>query len=189
MRYFRFYGRICQEADSHEEETLIAIRNNVAGMERISGERIWLEWKKILSGNFGLELTVKMVEVGLGPYIGLPSQPAMSQYEEVAGRARTMGRTLLPPTQLAALLLDQAEVMRLHARLKLSAVDRDLALFIVTQRHRSPGPHPAQLRPYQFLAVDSKAKLADTRLFIEQLLLYQGEPELANQFAGWTIPR
>jgi len=189
LRYFRFYGRICQEADSHEEETLIAIRNNVAGMERISGERIWLEWKKILSGNFGLELTVKMVEVGLGPYIGLPSQPAMSQYEEVAGRARTMGRTLLPPTQLAALLLDQAEVMRLHARLKLSAVDRDLALFIVTQRHRSPGPHPAQLRPYQFLAVDSKAKLADTRLFIEQLLLYQGEPELANQFAEWTIPR
>lgn len=75
LRYFRFYGRIAQEADRHDAETIEAIRKNVGGMKIISGERIWMEWKKILTGKFPEHLTLKMTEVGLGPYIGLPENP------------------------------------------------------------------------------------------------------------------
>ena len=63
LRYFRFYGRIVPEPDAHCEETLGAIRDNVGGMERVSGERIWTEWAKILLGNHGGQLTKCMVEV------------------------------------------------------------------------------------------------------------------------------
>ena len=63
LRYFRFYGRIVEELPRsdlglpmlkpHETETLDAIRKNAEGLSRVSGERIWTEWKKIFSGRFG----------------------------------------------------------------------------------------------------------------------------------------
>ena len=66
LRYFRFYGRIVKPDDNsedsddslprqkdHEENTITAIKTNSEGLGRISGERIWSEWKKILSGRFG----------------------------------------------------------------------------------------------------------------------------------------
>ena len=44
-------------------------------MEIISGERIWSEWKKILSGRYAGQLTAKMIELGLAPYIGSKLPP------------------------------------------------------------------------------------------------------------------
>ena len=41
------------------------------------------EWKKILSGNQGGPLTLKMIEVGLAPYIGLPNDPDVENMERV----------------------------------------------------------------------------------------------------------
>ena len=67
LRYFRFYGRVvCAEAEAnaqnldsntsilrpHEIETLNSIKSNSKGLSTVSGERIWSEWKKILSGRF-----------------------------------------------------------------------------------------------------------------------------------------
>ena len=79
LRYFRFHGRISEKEDCHESETIDAIRRNVKGMEMISGERIWMEWKKILLGRFPGSLTLKMIEVGLGTYIGLPENPEIEK--------------------------------------------------------------------------------------------------------------
>ena len=145
LRYFRFYGRISEHADNHEAVTVTAIRDNVAGMERISGERIWMEWKKILKGNFSRELTLKMVEVGLAPYIGLPEAPDTRQFDDILSRAEQLGLQLEPAAKLAALLATPEDAMRLHARLKLSAVERDMCLFIV-QHRGDPAPHPHPIR-------------------------------------------
>ena len=62
LRYFRFYGRIVGEGElkrlkNHEHETIKDIKSNAEGLSRISGERIWSEWKKILSGRFGDQVT------------------------------------------------------------------------------------------------------------------------------------
>jgi len=183
LRYFRFYGRIAVSADDHDSETLEAIKENVSGMERISGERIWMEWKKILTGNYAKELTVKMLEVGLGPYIGLPAEPDIKEFLKVC----SLSESLMPTAMVAALLKDQAQVMTLHDRLKLSGQERDLCLFVVA--NRGDIPHPIPIRPYQFLAVDSKAKVLDTRLFIDQVLKYRGDTVLAKEFAVWEMPR
>ena len=65
LRYFRFYGRIVEPREGsaasgdicsikpHEPETIQSIKRNAEGLSRISGERIWTEWKKILSGRYG----------------------------------------------------------------------------------------------------------------------------------------
>ena len=81
LRYFRFYGRIAKDVANHEKETLKAIENNKEGLAQISGERIWSEWKKILSGPMGGPLTLKMIELGLGPYMGLPENLCKENFE------------------------------------------------------------------------------------------------------------
>merc|ERR1712226_328214 len=57
-------------------------------------------------------------------------------------------------------------------------------------RHRDQVPDPLKpIRTYQWLAVDSKAKPQDTRLYIDQVLQYRGDLALAEQFSGWDPPR
>ncbi|CAD6991647.1 unnamed protein product [Ceratitis capitata] len=82
LRYFRFYGRIAKEPCKHDEETLKAIRANVDGLARISGERIWAELQKL------------------------------------------------------SWAISTANAMQLHQRLKLSAYERDLALFITQNKQK-----------------------------------------------------
>lgn len=62
------------EPNKHEESVLQAIRDNVGGLKNISGERLWVELKKILEGNFAADLTITMLDVGIGSYIGIKSQ-------------------------------------------------------------------------------------------------------------------
>ena len=71
LRYFRFYGKISVEANLHSQETIDTITRNVAGLKQISGERIWLELKKTLQGNFAGDLVLKLLECGdIAKYIG-----------------------------------------------------------------------------------------------------------------------
>lgn len=51
-------------------KTIQAICDNIEGLQKISGERIWTELKKILQGNHRLELFAKLIECGAGRYIG-----------------------------------------------------------------------------------------------------------------------
>lgn len=70
MRYFRFYGRIAEKPDNHDEKTLEIIKDNAKGLENVSGERIWMELKKILQGNFAGDLLKLMLQLDIGKYIG-----------------------------------------------------------------------------------------------------------------------
>lgn len=70
LRYFRFYGRISDSTNNHDENILKTITKNADGLDRISGERIWLELKKILSGNFAGELMLSLLKCGIAGYIG-----------------------------------------------------------------------------------------------------------------------
>lgn len=67
---FRFYGRISQSPNNYDPKTIQAICANIDGLQKISGERIWTELKKILQGNYRLELFAKLIECGAARYIG-----------------------------------------------------------------------------------------------------------------------
>ncbi|CRK98758.1 CLUMA_CG012009, isoform B [Clunio marinus] len=69
LRYFRFYGRIAKSPDQHDPETLKIISNNAEGLQRVSGERIWVELKKILQGNFAGEILMTIIDCGLSQHI------------------------------------------------------------------------------------------------------------------------
>ena len=81
------------------------------------------------------------------------------------------------------------EMLAVHRRLKLSAFERDLGLFIVTHREAAPAPHPRPLRPYQQLLADYRAAKRIGRLFIVELLHYRGQHQLAAEFEAWELPR
>jgi len=187
LRYFRFYGRIAEEADKHCPHTLEAIKNNAQGLKIVSGERIWMEWKKILTGNFAQQLTQKMIEVGLSNFIGLPDSPNIQEFDLVASRSQENKMNLLPTTLLAALLATEEQVWTLHGRLKLSGNERDNALYVVTHRQDKPLIDQDPLRSYQYLMVDGKTR--DTRQFISEVLSYRGDKQLLQAFQNWQPPK
>lgn len=187
LRYFRFYGRIADEPDSHDPKTIEAIKLNVDGLERIAGERIWSEWHKIVEGRFAVDLTAKMIDAGLAPFIGLPENPDIDEFRRVHNRATENNIKLRPISLISTLLSDQEQVMRLHGRLKLSAFDRDLALFLV--QHREDEPCEKPLRPYQRLVLLPKGKGSGVREFVCEVLRYKGRLDLLEEFTQWKIPR
>eukprot|EP00095_Tigriopus_kingsejongensis_P004338 maker-scaffold1550_size36032-snap-gene-0.13 protein:Tk04338 transcript:maker-scaffold1550_size36032-snap-gene-0.13-mRNA-1 annotation:"poly(A) polymerase " len=183
LRYFRFFGRISRTSDSFDPPTIEAIQANVNGLEQISGERIWVEWRKIMGGRFSHEIMIKMLEVGLGPYIGLPEAPNLEEFLRVSSLAPPMR----PITRIASLLPAERDVMTLHARLKLSGYERDLARFLVAQRDLAK-PENA-LQTYQNLIVDHKGKQSDGQEWCCELLKYRGQDRLLKELEGWVPPR
>ncbi|XP_043188117.1 CCA tRNA nucleotidyltransferase 1, mitochondrial-like isoform X1 [Amphibalanus amphitrite] len=188
LRYFRFFGRLSGSADGHEAAALSAVRENAAGLARISGERIWSELKRILAGRYHRELMLTMLDLGVGPHIGLPPDPDTAEFGRICERMEVVQEPQ-PITLLAGLLRTLEEMMALHQRLKLSAFERDLGLFIVTHREDTPPPHPQPLRPYQQLLADYRASKRVGKLFIVELLRYRGQHQLAAEFDAWEMPR
>jgi len=185
LRYFRFYGRMADEPNNHDPETLKAIEENASGLTGISGERIWGELKKILTGNFKFDLLKTIVDVGLCPYIGLPVNPNMSELELVQARSSDMD--IHPVTALTSLLRNEEEMLKLNQRLKLSSYERELGLFVCMNREDKLCEDP--LFPYQILLVKATRKENDIREYIEQILTYRGDTKLLSQFQEWEAPK
>ncbi|KAL1137643.1 hypothetical protein AAG570_009339 [Ranatra chinensis] len=185
LRYFRFYARIALSPDDHDSYIIEAITENVDGLGKITGERIWMELSKILSGNYVKHIMQRLISVGAGPYIGLPPSPDIDEMKTVWERGKTFN--LHPITILVSLMKDTNEVLLFHARCKLSAFERDLGLFIVEHRQDPTTPHP--LKPYQALMFKTDGKLSDIRTYILELFKYKGNLVLMDEFQKWQPPR
>ena len=197
LRYFRFYGRIAIDVANHEEETLKAIEKNKEGLCQISGERIWHEWKKILSGPMAGPLTLKMIELGLGPYIGLPENLFVENFENCW---QVKKNTLHHITLLVSLFKNQEDMMKLHLRLKLSAYERDLGLFLL--EHRDV---PITLKGLQKIVIlkswqvghktkkdyFKKSNIKAKQEYIEQLIKsnLDANKNLLEEFQSWNVPK
>lgn len=187
-RYFRFYGRIVKNPNQHDEATIKAIKENINGLSRISGERIWSEWHKILSGNFALEMTLKLLECGGSVHIGLPKEPNVENFRIVYERALSKNISLKPISLIVSMLKDQYEVVNLHSRLKLSNLDRDLAFFLIEHREYKPCEKP--LKPYQQLVCAQNASKYNVyREYVKEVLKYCGAVELLDEFEQWEMPK
>ncbi|XP_020298480.1 CCA tRNA nucleotidyltransferase 1, mitochondrial isoform X2 [Pseudomyrmex gracilis] len=189
LRYFRFYGRIMESPDKHDEATIKAIRENIEGLSRISGERIWSEWNKILTGNFAMELTVKLLECGASEHIGLPKDPDVDNFRTVFRRALSNRITLKPISLIVSMLKNMRQVLKLHERLKLSNSDRDLAFFLIQCRECGPSSSEISVKPYQLLVFTQPThKYEVFREYTKELLRYRGAIELLREFEQWTVP-
>ncbi|KAJ8723866.1 hypothetical protein PYW07_007846 [Mythimna separata] len=184
LRYFRFYGKIADNPNNHDENTLRVLKENVRGLQNISGERIWVELKKMLQGNFAGSLLKTMLDVGVAEYIGLPTHPNVEELDRVLKRAEHL--QLHPMSYLAALLTDLDDVTVLFSRLKFSGYDRDLAYFLVEHRGDKIASRP--LLPYEKLVLNTKIKQKDAIEYVRELLKYRGDA-LLQQFNEWEVPR
>ncbi|XP_052769062.1 CCA tRNA nucleotidyltransferase 1, mitochondrial-like isoform X2 [Mya arenaria] len=185
LRYFRFYGRIAEGPDEHEEATLTAIQANADGLKDISGERIWTELKKIIVGNHAASILKTMVQTGITQYIGLPSQLNLEELEAVC--ERTDGTDPAPMTRIAALLSNTEQVYQLNERLKVSTEELKTCLFVVTYRDR-PETEPV-FRHYQHLVAGLSGKDSRTQLRAIELLKYKGNSDARTAIENWTQPR
>ncbi|XP_022217856.2 CCA tRNA nucleotidyltransferase 1, mitochondrial [Drosophila obscura] len=183
LRYFRFYGRIANDAQSHDVSTLAAIKENAEGLARVSGERIWSELQKIIVGNYGPQLVLQMHRCNLIQQCGLPVEPNLKEFQRLCDALDQFEKPHYPILYMTGLIHSLEETMMLHERLKLSAFERDLALFITQQRERVDSEYTT-LRDYQKLCLQPYAK----RDYVEQLLKYTRKVELYNQLKAWSTP-
>ncbi|XP_043977489.1 CCA tRNA nucleotidyltransferase 1, mitochondrial [Gambusia affinis] len=187
LRYFRFYGRVALKADEHEPETLTAIRENGRGLAAISGERIWVELKKMVVGNHAAHLLELLYHLDLAQYIGLPPDGNVDEMKRVWRNASA--HSPKPMTVLAALFHRPDDVDRTDLRLKVSREEKTLALFLVKHRRtlRKSDEEPDDLRPFTDFIIDSREP--DSQSKVCELLKYQGEVKLLTELQRWSVPR
>ena len=170
LRYFRFQGRTAKP--TFDPDTLEAIKKNAEGLKQISGERIWMEMRKILEGDHTIELLKRMVETGVDKAIGLP----MGNFKELA---RVKKHIQAAPALLVALLKDEADVNNLVAKWKMSAVERETMRFIIVNRDK-----PFNLEVATRLWTDPKVK--DT--YVRILAYYLGDHAIAQELKNKDKP-
>uniref|UniRef100_A0A1B6DJ94 Poly A polymerase head domain-containing protein n=1 Tax=Clastoptera arizonana TaxID=38151 RepID=A0A1B6DJ94_9HEMI len=185
LRYFRFYGRIAENNENHEEATLKAIRENTGGLSKVSGERIWLELSKILLGNFSSELVVLMLELGVGPHIGLSKNPNINEFKHICSLTKKMSLNAI--TKLTPLVNDEKEWLSLNTRLKFSCYERDLGLFII--RHRNELSVSYKWCQKITILSNFKGKFSDLQEFIKEFLRYQNAVNVLHDYQKWQVPK
>ncbi|KAM9201437.1 LOW QUALITY PROTEIN: CCA tRNA nucleotidyltransferase 1, mitochondrial-like [Dugong dugon] len=186
LRYFRFYGSIVEKPGYHDPETLEAIAENAKGLAGISGERIWVELKKILVGNHINHLILLIYDLDVAPYIGLPANASLGKFNKVSKNVE--GFSPKPMTLLASLFKVRDDVTKLDLRLKISKEDKNLGLFIVKNRNdlikATDSSEPLKL--YQDFIIASRE--SDVTTCVCELLKYQGEHCLLKEMQQWSVP-
>ncbi|EDV24632.1 uncharacterized protein TRIADDRAFT_25022 [Trichoplax adhaerens] len=180
LRYFRFYGRIAANADSHDPDILQEIRHTAAGLEKIASERIWMEMSKILVGNFAPDLLRLMYDLGVASHINLPKDGNVEEFQAIWDRMRNYKPQ--PAVLLASLVNSVSSAEALARTWKLSNVERFLMKFITGKRQN----HYTILKQYQDLLFDKETMSRD---HIIQLMYYNGHSQLVDDINNWVIPK
>ncbi|CAK9302724.1 unnamed protein product [Gordionus sp. m RMFG-2023] len=212
LRYFRFYGKISDKEHNHDPKILKILGENSEGLAQISGERLWVELKKICGGQYVYSLFKIIFDLGIASYVGLPAAIDVDTLQELYRVCKvTNGLKPNPVTILVSVLTPQ-DLKILNQRLKLSNSDLAISGFIIDQRHKDfnnynhkksgqDSPHTngtlqhankifqsRDLKYYIDLMVDSKSP-GKTKEKIIEYLKYSGEKGLLNDFISAEIPR
>jgi tRNA nucleotidyltransferase (CCA-adding enzyme) len=169
LRYFRFQGRM--DNPSFDPDTIAQIKENADGLQKISGERIWSEVAKILTGSHVGEIMNVMRDTGVTDNIGLPTV-------NVDELARVKQNTNDPDLLLSALLPENA-FDKLRDRWKFSNPEAAVMKFVLKNRGTKLSFQDAK-RMHIMGRVDKQ--------LIEKLLEYQGETELSTKLSKWSAP-
>lgn len=119
-------------------------------------------------------------------YVGLPENPNIKNFEIVYDTSKKNNISLQPITYLAVMLKDENEVLQLHNRLKLTAYERDLALFLVRYGEDKPS---VNLKFYKGVLIHWKGNVVNARSYIYELLNSKQYFSLAKDVEKLVIPR
>lgn len=170
LRYFRFQGRTAKP--NFDKDTLEAIKRNAEGLQQISGERIWMEMGKILSGNHVMAILDKITATGVGSQIGLPEyDPAIVE--------RTRKNTDNHVVVLASMMQNDAQAVDLAAKWKMKSYDKELMRFIVINKDD------------RFTEKEAKEMWTNTKIkneYVVELARYFGKDDLISELQNWETP-
>jgi tRNA nucleotidyltransferase (CCA-adding enzyme) len=205
FRYFRFHARFgC--VDKHDSQTLMTLKNNCEGLARISGERIWSEIKRILTIR-QCEDVIKVMfnDIGIGKYMGFKTNLNiinsnqeineyfidLSEFHEVLSRlTNAVDNRLIecwePITLFSSLIRDSEEFISVSGRLKLSNIEKETAIYIITNRSNFSSNDLKALQNQ--LALTPKPNQSHMKKFIIECMKYSGLFSQIEIIANWKIP-
>lgn len=214
LRFFRFWSRYGQNKRP-DEETLKTIGKNLDGLEKISGERIWVEIKKIFSHIPAHETVQLLLELDLFAHIGIYDKEKIIQIERVTRDLRivqnfisTYSQTILKP-QLAdrptdtyfkkmkeilpVILLSTVfetnqMCLQAHKRLKFSNLERDTLIYIVDNRQKDNELITLQTLKSELVKCP-RSEIVQTRNRMSAFLVYMGRLDLLNDINDWVVPK
>jgi poly(A) polymerase/tRNA nucleotidyltransferase (CCA-adding enzyme) len=171
LRFFRFHARY--GAGEPDPAALVAIRASVAGLARLSAERVWSELKRILAAPDPLGAVALMQRLGVLDAV-LPEGAAPERCSKLVAA----GAPADPVLRLAALL--DGDALALAERLRLSTAERDRLVALRTAGVPPPDADAAALRRW----------LADTPkdILIDRIWLAGGDARLRERLAALDVP-
>lgn len=139
LRFFRFYARFGKTPP--DRQTLKALTDERAGLDRLSGERLRAELLKLLGGG-NVEASLRlMAETGVWRQI-LGAEPALDRL----ARLLALDGAASPLLRLAALVRGRADALTVAQRLKLSNAERDRLVELATVTLPEVAAAPQELR-------------------------------------------
>jgi len=171
LRFFRFQSRFAHDIPDDE---LLAIKNNVDGLRNISGERMWMEMSKILSGN-----TEKLAAI-IDTMQNLNVLDAIGFARKVNANDVELVRKLTdnPVTVLVALVKTHDGFNRLADKWKMSSAERNLGEFILDNLFENIGVQEAE---------DMLTDKVDPA-WIQELFAAKGKPNPVATFTPTKFP-
>uniref|UniRef100_A0A0R3RZX7 PolyA_pol domain-containing protein n=1 Tax=Elaeophora elaphi TaxID=1147741 RepID=A0A0R3RZX7_9BILA len=193
LRYFRFFGRLALNGEAHEKATLDAIISNRDGLKDISGERIWIELKKICVGRLGgVVLTTMLKQCNLASLVGLPEN-ADTAY--ICGLHERYYPNIEAMTLLSSLFTEIGQIEIFHKRCKLSYAEKTLAEFILENRDEAKKNANSILFFKNILLSEerlhkfTRKKVQTSREKVIELAKYaMVDDELINELSIWETP-
>jgi tRNA nucleotidyltransferase (CCA-adding enzyme) len=181
LRYFRFVGIMGRASDP---ATLEVISGSADGLVGISGERIWMEMRKIFTAtkhSVFHPLMVDMEQTGVLEAIGIDGLHADNH--ETARLARIMDAQ--DTTILAAYMNDLDSVDRINRDWKLSK-NEYVAVRAITDLmlHHSGDFLETPLSWYQEKVVRNGVN----REHVEEFVKFAGDQDLLDDFRDWDTP-
>jgi len=180
LRWFRFHGRFSKGHYSPiDADTMIEIEKNMHGLQKISRERVWSEFSRIISGENGLLEILEIMRSGIASHIDFPV-PSIYDHNISFIRLENAYHFIKDPVTLIAIYLGSKDnIENLASKWHWSNHDRQKALLIC-----------------EFLTIEDKFKMAKYKIAIEDVpiawlidTLYAfGKPTLAKELKEWKIP-
>jgi len=130
LRYFRFLAK--HPGQKANQDILKNIKDNVKGLENISGERIWMELSKMVTYPNMANALKGMCEVGIGKLLNMVCNNSQSIEES----ERISKESNNPITILAPMFANLNDFVKFANHLKIPNEYKNLGLFLMSERDK-----------------------------------------------------
>jgi len=170
LRLFRFFGKLGKI--QLDDQAKSAVANRAFGLKNISGERIWMEMQKILTGHLVEQNLELMFDLGVLNHIGFDH----FNYK-AAGVTSCLTRN---PITILTAGMSESQIGTVEDRWKVSGNERKLLRFLFNWRHEAF----ENLKFFQNLMVSRKTPDE----WVIELAALQARPDVIDELRAWNVP-